>query len=85
VSTASTDRQAYETGKQRTPLARSALASRRRFATGTAIGTISRAGLTSPRSSAKLPAWPIGRPRIYGLPGASYIAPDRLSGSVAIW
>jgi len=45
---------------------------------------IRRAGLTSPRSSARLPAWPIGRPRTYGLPGASCIAPDRLSGSVAI-
>jgi hypothetical protein len=32
------------------------LESRRRFATGTAIGTSGRAILTSPRSSAKLPA-----------------------------
>ena len=54
------------------------------LAIGTATGTIRRAGLTSPRSSAKLPAWPIGQPRIYGLPGVSCIAPDRLSGSVAI-
>ena len=43
--------------------------SRRRFATGTASGTIGRAFLTSPRSSAKLPVWPIGRRKIYGLPG----------------
>jgi hypothetical protein len=61
-----------------------ALASRRRLATGTAIGTIGRAVLTSPKSSAKLPVWPIGRRKIYGLPGASCIALDRLSGSVAI-
>jgi hypothetical protein len=60
------------------------LAGRRQFATGTAIGTISRAGLTSPRSNVKLPVWPIGRRKIYGLPGASCITRDRLSGSVAI-
>jgi hypothetical protein len=47
-----------------------------------AIGTIRRAGRTSPRSSAKLPAWPIGRPRIYGLPGVSCIALDRLMGPI---
>jgi hypothetical protein len=51
---------------------------------GTAIGTIGGAVLTSPRSSAKLPAWPIGRRKIYELAGASCIALDRRSGSVAI-
>ena len=61
-----------------------ALASRRRFATGTAIGTIGLAGLTSPRSIAKLPVWSIGRRKLYGLPGASCIPPDRRSGLVAI-
>jgi hypothetical protein len=35
-------------------------------------------------NNAKLPAWPIGRRQIYGLPGASCIALDRRSGSVAI-
>src|SRR5215468_3883594 len=56
----------------------------RRFASRTAIDTINRAVLTSPRSSAKLPVWPIDRRRIYGLPGASCITLDRRSGSVAI-
>ena len=62
----------------------SALASRRPFPAETAIGTTDCAILTSPRSSAKLPGWPIGRRKIYGLPGASCITLDRLSGSVAI-
>ena len=62
----------------------SALASRRRFATATAIGTISRAVLTSARSSAKLLAWPSGPRQIYGLPGASCIALDRPLGSAVI-
>jgi hypothetical protein len=60
------------------------LASHGRFAAGTAIGTIGRAVLTSLRSSAKLPVWPIGRRKIYGLPGASCIGLARRSGSVAI-
>ena len=51
----------------------SALVSRRRFATATAIGTIGRAVRTSPKSRAKLPVWPIGRRKICGLPGASCI------------
>ena len=49
-----------------------------------ATGPTDRAGRTSPRSTAKSPNWWIGRRTNCGLPGGSCIAPDRLSGSVAI-
>jgi hypothetical protein len=53
------DRPASVRNRQATTLwLASTLASRRRFTTGTAIGTIGRAGLTAPRSRAELPAWP---------------------------
>ena len=56
----------------------------RPFPVEAATGPTDRAMQTSPRWTAKLPNWWIGRRTNCGLPGGNRMAPDRLWGSVAI-
>ena len=60
------------------------LAGRRPFPAAMATGKTGRAVRALLRSNVKLPNWSIGRRSIYEWLGASYIAPDRLTVSVAI-